>query len=533
MLKDTFKKPIYLSAISIACLSLAWPPLPLFPLLFLGFIPLLFLVENALINKKNNWHIFFWTYATFLCWNIATTWWVWNASKGGAVAMLLANSLLMALCFVAIYIIRKNLPKLGLTTYIICWIAFEFFHFRWDVAYPWLTIGNGLSMFPMLIQWMEYTGILGGTLWVLTVNIVLYKLLIETTKKRIIFSLVTVFLPLLFSIIIYVTTSDLSDQKSIEVVVAQPNLDPYNEKFRLSPVQIGQDAYKLTEPLINENTRFVVYPETAIPESFELADWRRESKLFPFINQTTTFPKLAILLGLETYEVYETPLKKCKKPTPTARSFSNSQCTFYDLYNTAGFLFNEEQNKTQIQYYHKAKLVPGVEKMPYPQYLGFLEKLAINLDGTSGSLGSSKEPLVFYGYDSIATASLICYESIFGDYVRKFVTKGASFLTIITNDGWWKNTPGYKQHLYYGSIRAIETRRQIARSANTGISCFIDHKGKISQQTSWWKPQAIKAQVKTNNYLTFYVKNGDLIGTITAFLAPFLLLGAWVKQKTS
>ncbi len=121
-------------------------------------------------------------------------------------------------------------------------------------------------------------------------------------------------------------------------------------------------------------------------------------------------------------------------------------------------------------------------------------------------------------------APVICYESVYGDFVGEYVKNGASLIGIITNDGWWSDSPGHNQHLQYATLRAIETRRDIARSANTGISAFINQKGEITQQTAWWVPATSRATVHLNTEQTFYVRYGELIGPACQVLAVLLLV---------
>jgi apolipoprotein N-acyltransferase len=169
-------------------------------------------------------------------------------------------------------------------------------------------------------------------------------------------------------------------------------------------------------------------------------------------------------------------------------------------------------------------LVVGVEKMPFAKYLGFLGDFVINIGGTTNSLGSQDEPSNFISKDKTQVAPVICYESVFGEFVTKYIQKGAGLIFIITNDGWWKNTPGYHQHLSFASLRAIETRRSIARCANTGISCFINQRGDISQATEWWVPAAINGTLNANDKMTFYVRFGDYIARISLFFSVLLVL---------
>ena len=110
--------------------------------------------------------------------------------------------------------------------------------------------------------------------------------------------------------------------------------------------------------------------------------------------------------------------------------------------------------------------------------------------------------------------------------------KGAELIFVITNDGWWKNTPGYRQHLSFARLRAIETRRSVARSANTGISAFINQRGDLIQTTGWWEEAAIKSTLKRNEKMTFYVKYGDYIARISVFVSVLLILFLFVRKKT-
>ncbi|MFW5773350.1 MAG: apolipoprotein N-acyltransferase [Tangfeifania sp.] len=133
--------------------------------------------------------------------------------------------------------------------------------------------------------------------------------------------------------------------------------------------------------------------------------------------------------------------------------------------------------------------------------------------------------------DESKAAPVICYESVFGEYLTDYVKKGAEFIVIITNDGWWRNTPGYKQHLSFARLRAIETRRSIARSANTGISAFINQRGDLVQTTQWWSETAIKDSVKLNDKITFYVRYGDYIARVSVFVSVLLILYLFVRKK--
>jgi len=126
--------------------------------------------------------------------------------------------------------------------------------------------------------------------------------------------------------------------------------------------------------------------------------------------------------------------------------------------------------------------------------------------------------------DSTGISPVICYESIFGEFVTDYIKEGSQFIFVLTNDGWWGDTPGYRQHHSYSRLRAIETRRSIARSANTGISSLINQRGEIVQRTNYWEPAAIRGILNANDELTFYTRHGDFIARIAYFFALLIAL---------
>ncbi|HQH19920.1 MAG TPA: apolipoprotein N-acyltransferase, partial [Bacteroidales bacterium] len=157
--------------------------------------------------------------------------------------------------------------------------------------------------------------------------------------------------------------------------------------------------------------------------------------------------------------------------------------------------------------------------------LKFLEKYALDLGGIVGSLGIQNERSVFTSNDGkIKAAPVICYESIYGEFVSKYVRNGANVICIITNDGWWENTAGYKQHFEYARLRAIENRKNIIQSANTGISGFINQRGDVIQKTSWWKEEVLKDNVFLNDQKTIYVRYGDYIARTSYYMSLAIIL---------
>ena len=115
---------------------------------------------------------------------------------------------------------------------------------------------------------------------------------------------------------------------------------------------------------------------------------------------------------------------------------------------------------------------------------------------------------------------MICYESVYGHLVNQ----SDNLICVITNDGWWGDTQGYKQHFSYSKLRAIESRKSLVRSANTGISGVILPNGRVSSSLQWDKKTYLSTEVGIYDQKTFYNKYGDYLGRISAFISVMILL---------
>jgi apolipoprotein N-acyltransferase len=492
---------------------------------FFGFVPLLQL-EDHLSQRtdvtKRKLKLFAYSYLTFLTWNLLTTWWVSLASLGGACMAFILNSLFMSILFLIFSGLKNRINKpYAIWLLIPLWIGYEYLHTIWDLSWTWLILGNVFAFNTNFIQWFEFTGASGGTLWVMFTNILIFLVIknnssLKIVSKPILKIAAAIIIPILFSYLILIVRKPLSASKDkINVVVVQPNIDPYNAKFVMDFQLQFQRFLDLVRGKINNETDYVVLPETfIIGEGLDEDELGQNPAILRFSDSLISkYPKLKIVVGADSYKIF----KHKSDITSTARE---DEGIFYDSYNTALQL-----DKEGIQIYHKSKLVPGAEVMPLAFLLKPLESLALDMGGTMGTLGTQKERAVFMDKATGANvAPVICYESIYSDYVTEYVRKNANIIFIITNDGWWDNTPGHVQHLYYARLRAIENRLQIARSANTGISCFIDEFGTVSDATKYWEDAVISKTLYLNNHHTFFSKFGDLIAYFSAFSSILLIL---------
>ncbi len=522
-----------LAFLSAFLLWLGWPVKPLAFFLFLGWVPFLLMEQSisAKAKPKRGRTFFKYAYLTLFLWNLFTTYWVSYSTLFGGAAAVIFNALFMTAPMMAFFWTKRAAGKVvGYLSLPVYWIAFEQFHLNWDLTWPWLTLGNGFAAVPSWVQWYEYTGYLGGSLWVWIVNLLVFFAF--TSSKRGFAKwaapVLAVVLPLAVSFWIWNAYEEKGD--AAEVVVVQPNVDPYKEKFQegenyLSFEEQLNRLIKLSEQKITPDTKFLVWPETSITNGLNWEEGFATSPLkLTLLDLLRRHPNLELVAGITTATLYPDSANK----SVSARY--HPQVGYYDIFNAGLHLKADGRH----EFYHKSKLVPGVEKMPYPHLLKFLGPLAIDLGGTVGGYGTQEERTVYKHSQNQAWsgAPVICYESIYGEYVSKYVRNGAGAIFIITNDAWWSDSPGYKQHLTYASLRAIETRRSIARSANTGISGFLNQRGEITQKSEWWVQDALRDQVKFNQELTFYTRHGEYIGHGAQWLTLGFLLAALVLSFT-
>jgi apolipoprotein N-acyltransferase len=518
-----YKHPT-LIALSVFFLFFMWPSQIWTFLAFFAFVPLLYL-EHEISEKggrKAALKLFLNTYLVFALWNLFTSYWIYKASLPGALIAVFANALLMTIPFLLFHKLKSNFRKKVSYLFLVSfWLSLEYLHLNWDMAWPWLNLGNLFAMRPAWVQWYEYTGAFGGSLWIFLVNVSVFKFLIRIKRKNYIHgfglrylssTLLLICIPLIIS---YLIKSPERIQTNKNVVVVQPNIDPYNDKFdAMSFDDQLRTLINLSEKEIDSATVLLLWPETAISVPID----ENAVLLDPYIQKIIGFlgkyPQVKLISGMDSYRFFEPG----EKVSPTARLYADN--LYYDRYNSAILL----DHTGTYAIYHKNKLVPGVEIMPYPALFKFLETLVIDLGGASGSLGRESKDFVFPIDTTITAAPIICYESVFGELNGDMVNRGANLITVITNDGWWGSTDGYRQHFYYARLRAIETRKDIVRSANTGISAYISAQGTVLKQTDYWKKDVFKHSLFLNSKITFYTKYGDYIARIAVFVSLIMIL---------
>ena len=298
-----------------------------------AFVPLFALAD--LLEKEGVRHSNWLTYIPFLLFNIATTFWIWWISPAGAVAAIALNALQMFFIFWLFRKFRKRFSgALPYIFFIAAWIAWERVYQNVEISWPWLILGESFATSPRLVQWYEYTGFLGGSLWILLTSTAVYHLIRsargEYTRRiraALAFSVALLLIvPPVLSSVIYNRVEERGE--AVEVVAIQPNIDAYYEKHGGLDQNV-QDSIMvaLAEPLMSDDTRYVITPET-FTFSFDL-DHPKDNVTYLHVQEfLKRHPNADFLLGSVTYRLF----KSRAMGSPAARPLGNM---WFDSYNTA------------------------------------------------------------------------------------------------------------------------------------------------------------------------------------------------------
>lgn len=530
-------KLILLSLISGLLFAFSWYPHGLPFLVFFALIPMLAISDELLRRegKAGFWKGFIFSYPGFVLWNAVTTYWICYCTVPGGLAAIILNAMLQALVFATWHSCRKHISPTWTHPILLIsfWIAFEYLHLNWDLTWPWLNLGNVFAICPQFVQWYSITGAFGGTLWILLCNFLIYYIILSfrKNKKKTLALTISTFLlllvPMLISGIQYKTFANRIDQSTpIKAIVVQPNTDVWTEEFTMTNVQQMQRILDLLEPHLDMHPDLIVCPESSIPHSVDIASLQtRQAPMstptygfIPMVDSVIrAYPNLNFILGLSTFDLYD------HKATVTAEQVGPRH--YIDMYNSA-VCFNADGYNG---HHHKSRLVPGVEALPFPKIFGFLGDVLVNLGGVHSSLGKDtgyRVSPIMAGEKTVYVCTAICYESIYGELCAQFVRNGAQLLTVITNDSWWNDSPGHRQHFEMARLRAVETRRYILRSANGGFSGIIDPMGNVLKRTQYNERTALEGTIFAQDHQTFYTKHGDLLAKIALALTAIGLVAA-------
>lgn len=475
-------------------------------------MPLLLLSDRLGTNARSLFAYASLVALALFIWNAYATQWIYETLFTSGVVVNIINVTLFTLPWFLYHALQNRWNKLHRYVLLVsAWMSIELMHYYWGLAFPYLTLGNVLASVPPLAQWYEYTGVFGGSLWVWGANILLYEALKELLvqrrsgllTQRTGYALLWILLPMGVSLLIF--SSYENRGKPVEVVAVHTDLDCRNERKTYTTAQKLKVHWDLTQPYLNNNTRYILWPENAL-----IFDWLEELPTHPQIqtlqNKLKSYPNTQLITGAVMHEQYQ-PDDTSFIPANTQYLDVAQRKVWYNTYNGALQL----SSTTDMQLRTKIHLAPLEETTVYPLLINFLRKFIPSLGGFHFSAWSANQN-VFHSQTDVTP--LICYESFFGHTVKDYVHQGADLLFIILNEGWMDDDQQAQQFMQYASLRAIENRRSIVRSSNKGITCFIDQKGVIEQSVVDNTAATLVGEVSANHRKTFYTNTGDCLAWI-------------------
>lgn len=542
---ENYKK-LLLGILSGVLLALAYPPYPFFLLAFIAFIPLLYALEQ---NVKKPYLI---AYITFFIYHGLTNWWIGSWQPNSDTFLMIAGVVLAFIhplfflipVFCYNQIKRKFGAKQAAFSFPFIWISFEWLHSFGDLGYPWLTIGYTQIYNHIWVQFADIAGVWGVSFVICIINVILfsfvlflknnnyklsdYRIFIKNPVfiKYSITILLLIVLPCIYGMYSNIKYSEKSfiNHKTARVGIIQPNINSWL-KWESSLITQFDKYKKIQDSLINstDSLDLIIWPETAI---HYLSTELNVDKNFSILNNWIDLSKSNLLAGFCDINLYE--LKD--NPPKEANPFKGDTSILYLSYNSALML---EKNKNH-QIYHKMKLTPFSERLPFLEILSFAKKwFEWGVGISSWAYGKEQKNLSFIkNNDTIKVAPIICIESIHPKFVADFADLGADFYAIITNDAWYDNTFGPEQHFLIAAMRAIESRRYIARCANSGISGFIAPNGKTVELANQYQATAIWNNIPLIKEKSLYSQYGDLLtGIATGFSFAWVLLSFFIKKR--
>jgi apolipoprotein N-acyltransferase len=544
-------KQIYLYAVASGLfLALAFPPLPFSAFAFVGLVPLLFALEN---RPK---HIFLTLYITFFIYHFGTNWWIssWQSETDpylfvSGLATALVHPFFFFIPFVPYFFVKKRIGTAKALWFLpFYWAAFEWFHGLGELSYPWLALGYTQINNFYWVQFADLAGVTGVSFIIVLINVLILKIIFtiksigtkepKTTKILTNPASLRFTVPLMLLIVvpyiygaIRVDKFDheklLKSNEKINIGIVQASINPWRKWETSAMGQIGKHM-QISDSLIASVPKLdaIVWSETGILYVNKETNFDHN---FFIIRRWLDKYGISLISGFADMKLY----KKGEKPSIAAKAFRGDSSMIYDSYNSLLLLNPAEVDKSP-QIYHKMRLTPFGERIPYLEIFSFARKwLEWNVGISSWAIGQEQKNLILKTKDgkAITFAPVICIESIYPGFIREFVNMGAELIVIITNDAWYDYTFGPEQHFQIARMRAIETRRYVARCANTGVSGFIAANGETLLRAPQYQALGIALTIPVVNDNSVYTVYGDWIVNVSLFLALFSVILAFVKQK--
>ncbi len=495
---------ILLAAGTGVLLALSFPSFSLPFLAWVGLIPLFFALYDASVKQA-----FAIGWIAGLVFFGGTVFWVTNSIHFyGNVPLLPASLITFLLCaYLALYIAlfsaalvyaRKNRPALMFIAAPAIWTMLELARTYVFTGFPWSLLGYSQYSVLPVIQIADITGVYGVSFLIVLVNAATAQVVFDRRHYPALIAAVG----LVVSAIGYgyMRLGQPDGNRQLRISVVQGNIEQDKKWDPAYQSEVISTYRRLTASALADKPDLVIWPETAAPFYFGGTGPEHGAlteDLIKFVGRS----RVPLVFGSPTYRI---------GPDRTVR-----------LRNSA-FLISAEGNIEAV--YHKMHLVPFGEYVPLKKLLFFVEKMVQAIGDFEAGDNYTVMTVMNDKGEEIRLATVICYEIIFPDLVRRFVARGADVMNTITNDAWFGRTPAPYQHFSTAVLRAVENRVPIARTANTGVSGFIDSKGRIINASGIFTEAYLTNTITAGDTRTFYTKYGDIFSYACTLLAVFIII---------
>ena len=487
--------------------ALAYPPLNVLPLAILGLWPFLaFLDRDPAIRPRTG---FAGGYLFGLAHFGALLYWIAGLSGFSAMAVpaYVASVLILALNggltgLAVAYGRRRGVPVA--VAFPLAWTAVEWLRSFGDLGFTWAVAGDALASYPLLIQSAELGGVWLLTLWLTALSAALYRLfrpLSGTRRERVaaIAIALAAAVPAYGAWRISDLESRIDDWPTLRAAAIQPNVP---QEVKWDPAFVDETYRRLgtlTLAAAESEPDLVVWPESAVPGYLRYDPRAR-----------------ALVTGLSRQ--IGVPIFTGTNDADTLDGRSGADAADFRVFNAAYLVSGDSILPGR---YAKRRLVPVAERVPFlpGQLSGFFERLSAWTGQFAPGTGWTT-----WRVDGQGFGALICYESVFPASSRALVRNGADFLLNITNDAWFGRTAAPYQHASHLALRSVENRVSFLRSANTGISGWVDPIGRYRARTGLYVPGLVVAELPLSGIETPYTRWGPWVPA-ASLLA---LAGLWL-----
>ncbi|MFH1836663.1 MAG: apolipoprotein N-acyltransferase [Candidatus Omnitrophota bacterium] len=502
MINKKYLRNIIFAALSGILSTLAFPPFELTLLGWISIVPLLVILSEAGTKRG-----FLWGAISGAVFFGSTLYWLSNVTIPGMILLVTVLSVfygIFGIC--AKYVFKRSIDLLALP---IVWVVLEYARGRVLTGFPWASLGYSQYENLSIIQIADITGVYGVSFIMIVFNVAVFAF-IKRIPQRVRYLAATLFLLMMVTAYGTYRLNNLAADSSLTLSIVQGNI-PQEEKWDPNfNERILEKYISLTEIVSEQETKMIIWPETAYPYLME----NNEDSASEFKDLSERL-KTPLLIGA--------------------------------VYSENGYYFNSallfDSTDEEVQVYHKTHLVPFGEYIPFKEYLSFFRDV---IDKPIGDFlkGKGHAPLSLKAVTSDASGTgirtretkfykfgtLICFEDIFPYISRELVKNGADFLINMTNDAWFKETAAARQHLQSSVFRAVENRCPLVRAANTGISCFISAKGKIYSVVGEGGREIFISGSKTDkieiySVRSYYSAYGDIFVFFCVFMVFFIFIG--------